>query len=113
MKIKIEIPNLRATINSVKKDKEIKEARIRALVIKTGLKIQGTAKVNQSTHVDTGVLRNSIDMSTALEDGVTEVEVGSNVKYAGYHEAAYPYLTPAALEHRQQFLQSIQSIMSK
>lgn len=114
MKIEITIPNLKATLNKIKVGAAIKQKRIREVVIKTGLKIQRGARVNQTPHVDTGILRASIDMSVSLADpNVTEVMVFSKVKYAGYHEAAYPYLTPAALEARRSFLQSVSQVMSQ
>jgi hypothetical protein len=113
MKINISIPNLNQAIQNVAKDSALKKKRVRDLVLKTGIKIQTTARVNQTPHVDTGRLRASIDMTPSFEGNQTEVLIFSRVKYAGYHEAKFPFLEPAALEHRQQFVASIRKIMGQ
>jgi len=110
MKIRITIPNLNSNISGFRRFSESVRSKIKLHVIKTGINIQGQAK--EVVHVDTGRLRASIDMTQNLTSNVAEVTVGSNVTYAGYHEAAYPYLTPAAAANRNEFIQGLQAIIA-
>jgi hypothetical protein len=80
MKINISIPNLNQAIKNVAKDSALKKKRVRDLVLKTGIKIQTTARVNQTPHVDTGRLRASNDMTPSFEGNQTEVLIFSRVK---------------------------------
>jgi HK97 gp10 family phage protein len=58
-------------------------------------------------NVDTGRLRNSI--THAVDEGDRSVAIGTNVEYAPYVELGtsrmqgWPYLRPAATEHRREY----------
>ena len=109
MKIKITIPNLQQKIKRIEFWKMHKINEVKKQVLLTAIDIQGTAK--ETVNVDTGRLRSSIDMSKNLEGANAEVEVGSDVEYAAYHEAKYPYLMPAAKEHSSEFSKRIKQIL--
>lgn len=89
--------------------KEIKAAIARSLE-KIGLTAEGYAKLE--CPVDTGRLRNSI---THQVEGENAVYIGTNVEYAPYvelgtvHQAAQPYLRPAAQEHSDTYRSILKS----
>lgn len=113
MKLTIEIPNLSRIISKQVFENKEKNLLVRRLVLKTGANIQAKAKINQTPHVDTGRLRNSIDMSYSFDSTGAESIVGSDVEYAGYHEASYPYLSPAAHDYAKPFVAGIKEIIIK
>ena len=111
MKIRINIPSLQKNLRDIAIQSKTKRDAIKRLVVVTATKIQGEAK--ETVHVDTGRLRNSIDMSATLETNTAEAEVGSDVEYAGFHEAKYPYLLPAAKQERNEFVAKLKQILRK
>lgn len=109
MKVQIIIPKLQANLRDIEIQSKSKRDAIKKLVVSTAIDIQGSAK--EIVHVDTGRLRNSIDMSASLESNSAQVDIGSDVEYAAYHEAKYPYLMPSAKAHRNDFVNKLKQIL--
>lgn len=69
-----------------------------------GLRILADAA--RKVNVDTGRLRASLDSGVEeIGEWAVKVSVGSNVEYAPYHEADYPFLRPA-IEENEDFIRS-------
>ena len=79
---------------------------------KAAMEVEREAKINQTPHVDYGILRGSIK---AEEKSPLLFEVGSNIEYAAAHEfgtsktAAYPYLEPAVEKVRAKYPDIVKS----
>lgn len=113
MKLTIEIPGINQIISRAIAKNAKKMALIKKEVILVAVNVQAQAKINQTPHVDTGNLRDNIDMSSAFALDSMESEVGSNVEYAGYHEAQYPYLLPAVNKYENGFKQALKAIINE
>jgi len=113
MKVSLSIPKLSAHISKFKILGAAKKKAVGVHVIRTAFNIQYNAKGIQTSHVDTGRLRDSIDMSTTMDTkDIMEAKVSSDVEYAGHHEAQFPYLSPAAEMERDAFVSGLKEIMS-
>lgn len=84
------------------------------IVRKTALDVEGQAKM--FVPVDTGVLKNSIDVQ--MEGDMTAV-VAPHTEYAAYVEfgtsrmAAQPYMTPAAEEARPAYIAALTQLEAR
>ena len=111
MKIQITIPKLQQNIREIGFWKMHKIAEVKKQVLITAINIQGTAK--ETVRVRYGYLRDSIEISKNLKGENAEVEVGTDKEYAGYVEARYPYLMPAAEAERNEFVTKLKQILGK
>lgn len=80
--------------------------------------VRRDAKANQTPHIKTGRLHNSITQRIESDGMRTEGIVGSAVTYSGYHEfgtsraRAFPYLTPAFLSNLPKMVRLIKKAES-
>lgn len=74
-------------------------------------------RIRQKVPVDTGKLRNSVDVQTTKDGG--RVTVGRGVRYAGYVEdgtavmRAQPYIEPAVQEAKARFDSEVAAAVKK
>lgn len=97
----------------VKKLKEKADlSKIRQIVALNGAELQQKAMKNAP--VDTGQLRNSIQLKLSL-NGMTAI-VSANTEYAAYQEygtrkmTAHPFLRPALNEQGKQFIKDLKRL---
>lgn len=89
--------------------------KTKVVVAKTARDIEGYAK--SVVHVDTGNLKNSIDVEFE-NDGLTAI-VAPHTEYAAFVEfgtrrmSAYPYMTPAAERNRPAFIAAMKQMLKE
>ena len=89
--------------------------KTKIVVAKTARDIEGYAK--SVVHVDTGNLKNSIDVEFE-NDGLTAI-VAPHTEYAAFVEfgtrrmSAYPYMIPAAERNRPAFIAAMKQMLKE
>lgn len=107
------MPGLDAKIRKMAALHVAKRMAIKKHVIETAVRIQTQAKLIHLPHRDTGVLGDNMDMSpTIMDENIAEAKVHNEVEYAGYHEAQFPYLDPAAAAEEENFKAGLKKIIS-
>lgn len=109
MKVEITIPKLHQKIADASGYSRRTVIAVEQQVIESALNIQRVAK--KKVNVDTGRLRDSIDMSLSFDK--MGAAVGTNVHYGKHQEKIKPYLGPAAFIESKNFHKKISEILKR